>query len=224
MLTDHESRVVGPLVVAFGAGFFAAGLARILWPAADGMIYLASLGIGFGFPLLAAGLWSIRADMRRLDVDVADSTSNRKLTDAKAELMLADAAVRLAATQAPVADEAEPELSTVYAQRWRIMCHRYLTYADRHGWAIRMMVGAGVVSWDGWTAISNVLTEAGVMVKSPRAGWAPGWDFGRWEAESRQMTLPHPQADPPTVEISPTGNATTPHNTPKIIDAEAQKG
>jgi len=206
MLTDSESRVVGPLVVAFGAGFFAAGLARLIWPAADGMIYLASLGVGFGFPLLAAGLWSIRADMRRLDVDVADSTSNRKLTDAKAELMRADAAVRLAATQAPVAEPVgEPsDDAPDYTPAWRAAAHRFVTAGALYGFQVRVLAAGEhqVIEWDAWGDMVGLLLDAGVLVSRGGTRWAPDWSWARWQREYMTLPLPQMRVAPPEVLLT----------------------
>ena len=70
--------------------------------------------------------------------------------------------------------------------------------------------------------MTAALASAGVLVKSPRAGWAPGWDMLRWEAESR--SLPWPEGTPPEVQIGATNNATTLNNTRPEVVIDAEKG
>lgn len=194
MLTDRESRVVGPLVVAFGTAFFAAGLARILWPAADGTIYLASLGVGFGFPLFAAGLWSIWADVRLTNADILDREAERK---AKAgPVVTPDEPL----APEPVADDTEPD----YTPAWRAAAHRFVTAGAVYGFQVRILAAGEhqVIEWDAWSDMTGLLIDAGVLVSRGGTRWAADWGWARWQAEYATLPLPRQRVPPPEVLLT----------------------
>lgn len=210
MLTDSESRVVGPLVVAFGTAFFAAGLARILWPAADGMIYLASLGIGFGFPLFAAGLWSIRADMRRLDADLADRTAARL-----ARLQPAQPATEPVAE----ADEAEPD-----DRGWYLAVEITLLAGQVSGFTDTGLTP--IMGSDARPKMQKFLTDRGVLALRPSGyGWADDVTLADALRRLRAGDLaPFPAEPAPEVRapMQPATRREAPRRAAKVVDGVAK--
>lgn len=208
MLTDSESRVVGPLVVAFGTAFFVAGLARIIWPAADGTIYLASLGIGFGFPLFAAGLWSIRADMLRTGVD---------LEERRARLAPAPAATVAAPEPeaAPRAKDDEPipaQIDRLERQRLQIVAHWHVYF--RRLFAAMAAYGCDrdtltnpkrptkVTTQPGWNTATRIMAEAGILAKD-NSGTRLLVSEADWNAGRLWERLPCPDSEPPEIDPPP---------------------
>lgn len=113
-------------------------------------------------------------------------------------------------------DDERPDLDL----RWLAACHRFLVAADRHGWQIRRLVGLGIVEWDGWTDITNVLRDAGVVVKTSRTGWADGWSMEAWQEKKHSLVLPYPKdTEPPTVVIVTTTMLQQANNTrPEVVE------
>lgn len=96
MLTEAEARLWGGLLTAIGTAVMACGLVRVLIPAADWSLYVASLAIGFGAPMFAAGWKWLGAESSKAKVQLeGDRLRNRVI------------AAELAERNQPAIDDAE---------------------------------------------------------------------------------------------------------------------
>jgi len=160
---------------------------------------LIGVGLGLGLALMAALDWRDYLDGRAADLD------DLKARTYAVYLSNLEREQRIAASE-----KAEPAPAV---DQWRVMAHRYLDHANQHGFAIRTLVGLGVVTWEDWGRMVDCLTAAGVMVTRPKAGWAPGWNWARWKAERQTIALPHPEGVAPEVHLSAQQTAHNGHNT-----------
>ena len=186
-------RVVAVLLGALGGALLAAGLARVA-----GADELALSLIGGGGVLVFVLLHAIQIDRVRENGAAAERAARAYRLEAEADALRA----KLEAPPEPEADAPDESGPARRALHWRIAAHRFILAGAAGGFTSRAMVGAGVVSGDGWQALVNVLVAAGVLMAS-KAGtrWAPGWNLERWQAERHTVALPHPDTEPPDVAI-----------------------
>lgn len=88
--------------------------------------------------------------------------------------------------------------------RWRSHVQAFVCHGDPLRFSQRRMVGAGIVSRQGWEAYKRVLVDAGVLQVFARSGcaWTYGWDRRKFGALVRRglVTLPYPaEGEPPAI-------------------------
>jgi hypothetical protein len=133
--------------------------------------------------------------------------------DAKARLARLQQPPQQATTAPGRPQTSEEQTRLIHAHHWRLMAHRFVTAGDRWGFGIRKLAKDGVpskvISWTGWGEMVKVLRDAGVLVGAgDGTKWAPDWNYHVWLDEYERLALPHPDKEPPQVEIS-VRNATT---------------
>jgi hypothetical protein len=208
VVTDREAHYIGAFIAAVGLGTMAASLVRLFFPGWEATAYLSVFGAGCGLPLvLVVGATTYVWAQGELSANrVAELDARVKLARLQTPLQQA--------TTAPRQPSAAEQDVLVRAHHWRIAAHRFLTAGDRWGFGIRTLTRKGavtkVVSWTGWGEMTRVLRDAGVLSGAgDGTKWADDWSYHRWLDEKDRVALPHPDKEPPDVEVSG-HNATTP--------------
>lgn len=142
-----------------------------------------------------------------------------RMNQARAYALEVETERRALVMQAPTTPTLTPDAIPVnpYPDRWATYWRRLAQAGDAYGWTQATLTTENtltkVMSETAWNVTIPMLVEAGWLSggKPGRATrWASGRSLKAFEEAEAWKALPHPDSDPPVIELPPYRNNTTP--------------